>query len=60
MFSNFFLIMHFMIKWKKYCKAGQSIVRIWCKCIAHWIPKLTNTELEIYNTYCFSTATTVA
>jgi len=47
------------IKWKNIVKLDRAQIRIWCMCIARWIPKVTNTQLEIYNTYCFPTATTV-
>ena len=47
------------IIWKNIVERGRPQMTIWCMHIACWITKATCT-LTICNTYCFSTATTVA
>ena len=62
MFSNFFEnLAVYEILLKNTAEPGWSQTTKWRMCIACWIPEATHTHTQtICNTYCSSTATTVA
>jgi hypothetical protein len=54
MFKNPFYE-NFKIKWENMEEPDMPQMTIWRMCIACWIPKATNENVSICNTYSFST-----